>query len=306
VHKKSILLIAIFAFALGISPARGQLSPTGTWAATAQNRYQISPNLTYLVANNYEDKLDIYHRQDVSGPQPTLIYIHGGGWTGGTKESAFMSVMPWLEMGWNVVNVEYRLARVSHAPAAVEDCLCALKWVVSHASEYHIDSSKIVVSGDSAGGHLSLMAGMTPDSAGLDRQCPSNSDVALPKVAAIINWYGITDVADLLEGPNRKSYAVAWLGSVPNREEIARRVSPLTYVRPGLPPILSIQGDADPTVPYSHSLRLRDALNKAGVPNELVTIPGGKHGQFTPEERVRIYSAVRAFLEKHGLPAEVK
>jgi acetyl esterase/lipase len=306
VHKKSILLIAIFAFALGISPARGQLSPTGTWAATAQNRYQISPNLTYLVANNYEDKLDIYHRRDVSGPQPTLIYIHGGGWTGGTKESAFMSVMPWLEMGWNVVNVEYRLARVSHAPAAVEDCLCALKWVVSHASEYHIDSSKIVVSGDSAGGHLSLMAGMTPDSAGLDRQCPSNSDVALPKVAAIINWYGITDVADLLEGPNRKSYAVAWLGSVPNREEIARRVSPLTYVRPGLPPILSIQGDADPTVPYSHSLRLRDALNKAGVPNELVTIPGGKHGQFTPEERVRIYSAVRAFLEKHRLPAEVK
>jgi acetyl esterase/lipase len=306
VHKKSILLIAIFAFALGISPARGQLSPTGTWAATAQNRYQISPNLTYLVANNYEDKLDIYHRRDVSGPQPTLIYIHGGGWTGGTKESAFMSVMPWLEMGWNVVNVEYRLARVSHAPAAVEDCLCALKWVVSHASEYHIDSSKIVVSGDSAGGHLSLMTGMTPDSAGLDRQCPSNSDVALPKVAAIINWYGITDVADLLEGPNRKSYAVAWLGSVPNREEIARRVSPLTYVRPGLPPILSIQGDADPTVPYSHSLRLRDALNKAGVPNELVTIPGGKHGQFTPEERVRIYSAVRAFLEKHGLPAEVK
>jgi acetyl esterase/lipase len=306
VHKKPILLIAIFAFALGISPARGQLSPTGTWAATAQNRYQISPNLTYLVANNYEDKLDIYHRRDVSGPQPTLIYIHGGGWTGGTKESAFMSVMPWLEMGWNVVNVEYRLARVSHAPAAVEDCLCALKWVVSHASEYHIDSSKIVVSGDSAGGHLSLMAGMTPDSAGLDRQCPSNSDVALPKVAAIINWYGITDVADLLEGPNRKSYAVAWLGSVPNREEIARRVSPLTYVRPGLPPILSIQGDADPTVPYSHSLRLRDALNKAGVPNELVTIPGGKHGQFTPEERVRIYSAVRAFLEKHGLPAEVK
>jgi acetyl esterase/lipase len=306
VHKKPILLIAIFAFALGISPARGQLSPTGTWAATAQNRYQISPNLTYLVANNYEDKLDIYHRQDVSGPQPTLIYIHGGGWTGGTKESAFMSVMPWLEMGWNVVNVEYRLARVSHAPAAVEDCLCALKWVVSHASEYHIDSSKIVVSGDSAGGHLSLMAGMTPDSAGLDRQCPSNSDVALPKVAAIINWYGITDVADLLEGPNSKNYAVAWLGSVPNREEIARRVSPLTYVRPGLPPILSIQGDADPTVPYSHSLRLRDALNKAGVPNELVTIPGGKHGQFTPEERVRIYSAVRAFLEKHGLPAEVK
>jgi acetyl esterase/lipase len=307
VRNKSLFVIAILASALSIRPACAQLSPSGSWAATAENRYQISPNITYLVANNYEDKLDVYRRRDVSGPQPTVIFIHGGGWTGGTKEGVFMSVMPWLEMGWNVVNVEYRLARVSHAPAAVEDCLCALKWVVSHASEYHFDPSKLVVTGTSAGGHLALMTGMTPEDAGLDRQCPPNRpDVALPKVAAIVNWYGITDVADLLQGPNRRTYAVAWLGSAPDREEIARRVSPLTYVRPGLPPVLSIQGDADPTVPYTHSLRLRDALNKVNVPNELVTVPGGKHGGFTPEQRLHIYTVVRAFLEKHGLPAEVK
>ena len=89
---------------------------------------------------------------------------------------------------------------------------------------------------------------------------------------------------------------------MPNREEIAHRVSPLAYVRADLPPIITIQGDADPTVPYSHSLRLRDALNKAGVPNELVTIPGGKHGGFSPEERVRIFTAIRQFLTKHNLP----
>jgi dipeptidyl aminopeptidase/acylaminoacyl peptidase len=141
----------------------------------------------------------------------------------------------------------------------------------------------------------------------LDRNCPaSQADTSLPKVAAIVNWYGITDVVDLLGGPNRRSYAVAWLGSALNREEIARHVSPLTYVRAGLPPILTIQGDADPTVPYSHSLRLREALNKAGVDNELITIPGGKHGMFTPEERIRIYAGVRQFLQKHGLPAQVK
>jgi acetyl esterase/lipase len=189
----------------------------------------------------------------------------------------------------------------------VEDCLCALRWVVSHAAQYHIDPAKIVTSGDSAGGHLALMTGITPPEAGLDRECPSSQgNVPLPKVAAIVNWYGITDVGDLLDGPNRKTYAVTWLGSAPNREATARRVSPLTYIRPGLPPILSVQGDADPTVPYTHSLRLRDALTAAGVPNELVTIPGGKHGNFTAEERIRIYTAVRAFLEKHGLPAEVK
>jgi acetyl esterase/lipase len=306
VHKNASLVILLASLVFGVSPAHGQPSPADTWAITAQNRYQVSANVTYLVENNFEDKLDIYQRRDATNPQPTLIYIHGGGWTGGTKEGAFMSVMPWLSMGWTVVNVEYRLARVSHAPAAVEDCLCALKWVVSHAGEYHFDPSKLVVSGDSAGGHLALMTGMTPAEAGLDRECTSDhDDAALPKVAAIVNWYGITDVADLLDGPNRKAYAVSWLGSAPDREEIARRVSPLTYVRPGLPPILTIQGDADPTVPYTHSLRLRDALNKAGVPNELVTIPGGKHGQFTAEERIRIYKAVWAFLEKHGLPAQV-
>jgi acetyl esterase/lipase len=296
----------LFAFVLAAGPAYGRQA-SATWAVTAQSHYQISPNVTYLVENNYGDKLDIYQRRNATAPQPTLLYIHGGGWTGGTKEAAFMSVVPWLEMGWTVVNVEYRLARVSPAPAAVEDCLCALRWVVSHAAQYHIDPSKIVTSGDSAGGHLALMTGITPPEAGLDRECPpSQGNAPFPKVAAIVNWYGITDVVDLLDGPNRKTYAVTWLASAPNREEIARRVSPLTYIRPGLPPILSIQGDADPTVPYTHSLRLREALTNAGVPNELVTIPGGKHGRFSADERTRIYAAVRAFLQKHGLPTEVR
>jgi len=275
-----------------------QLSAPATWATHAANEYQTFPNITYLTANNYEDKLDVYKRRDASAPQPTLIWIHGGGWTGGTKESAVMSLMPWFEMGWNVVNVEYRLARVSLAPAAVEDCLCALRWVASQAKTYGFDANRLVVSGDSAGGHLALTTGMIPESAGLDRECPG---VPLPKVAAIINWYGITDVNDLLEGPNQKTYAVTWMGGMPDRDAIARRVSPLNYVRSGLPPILTIQGDADPTVPYSHGVRLRDALEQAHVPNQLLTIPGGKHGNFTPEERTRIYLTIREFLAKNGI-----
>ncbi|MGA2148548.1 MAG: alpha/beta hydrolase [Bryobacteraceae bacterium] len=278
--------------------ALAQLSAPATWATHAANEYQVFPNVTYLTANNYDDKLDIYKRRDATGPQPTLIWIHGGGWVGGAKESSVMSLMPWFEMGWNVVNVEYRLAHVSLAPAAVEDCLCALRWVAAQAKTYDFDTSRLVVSGDSAGGHLALTTGMIPESAGLDRECPG---APLPKVAAIVNWYGITDVGDLLDGPNRKTYAVAWMGSMPDRDEIAKRVSPLTYVRPGLPPILTIQGDADPTVPYSHGVRLREALQKADVPNQLLTIPGGKHGNFTPEERTEIYLTIREFLDKNGI-----
>ena len=212
-----------------------------------------------------------------------------------------MSLVPWFEMGWNVVNVEYRLGRVALGPAAVEDCLCALRYVAAQAKTYDIDTNRLVVTGESAGGHLALTTGMIPESAGLDRQCPG---APLPKVAAIIDWYGIADVNDLLDGPNMKTYAVQWLGSLPNREEIARRVSPLNYVRAGLPPVLAIQGDADPTVPYQHSVRLTAALTKAGVQSQLITIPGGKHGGFTSEERTRIYVAIREFLAKNGLGAK--
>jgi acetyl esterase/lipase len=207
--------------------------------------------------------------------------------------------VPWFEMGWNVVNVEYRLARVALAPAAVEDCLCALRYLAAQAKTYNIDLNRLVTSGESAGGHLSLTTAMIPESAGLDRQCAGGP---LPKVAAVINWYGITDVADVVDGPHKANLAAQWLGSLPNRDEITRRVSPLTYVRAGLPPIMTIHGDADPLVPYPQAVKLHEELTKAGVPNQLLTIPGGKHGGFTPDERTKIFIAIREFLAKNGLP----
>jgi acetyl esterase/lipase len=279
--------------------------PAATWAAQSQAKYNIRANVVYGTWSGYDAKLDVYQRRDVTTPQPTLVFIHGGGWVLGTKESAVMSFFPWLEMGWNVINVEYRLSHVALAPAAVEDCMCALKFIVVHAKDYNIDTSRIVTSGESAGGHLALTTGMIPASAGLDRQCPglnfTGRGAELPKVAAIVNWYGIADLNDMLEGKNERAYTVEWFAGLPNREDLARKLSPLTYVRAGLPPIISIQGDADPIVPYSNSTRLRDALTTAGVPNELVTIPGGGHGNFKADERVRAFTSIRAFLEKNHI-----
>lgn len=120
-------------------------------------------------------------------------------------------------------------------------------------------------------------------------------------VAAVVNWYGITDVGDLLDGPNMKTYAVRWLGSLANREAVAKRVSPLTYVRKGLPPTLTIHGDADPTVPYEHALRLKKALDETGIPNQLHTVNGGKHGGFSADQSKAIYAEIEQFLTKHGV-----
>jgi acetyl esterase/lipase len=274
--------------------------------------YAVNANVTYLTQNNVDLKLDIYAPLGLTAPNPTLIYYHGGGWTLGSKEGAVLHILPYLEMGWTVVNVQYRLARVSLAPAAVEDCRCALRWVVRNAERYKFDDNKIVLTGGSAGGHLALITGMLTSSAGLDRQCPASfstpPDPAKdePKVAAIVNWFGITDVGDLFEGPNAQGYAIAWLGSLTNRNEIARRVSPLHYVRAGLPPIITIHGDNDNLVPYSHATRLHAELDKVKVPNQLITIPGGNHGGFTREQYRKAYAAVRAFLLKHGLAPIVR
>ena len=306
--KKAVLIVVGVLMIPGIpSTTFAQLPPTADWATHAQNEYQVIANVTYMTATGYDSKLDVYKRRDTTVQQPTLVFYHGGGWVLGTKEASLMSIIPWLEMGWNVVNVEYRMARVALAPAAVEDSTCALRFVVDKAKDYGIDINRIVVSGESAGGHLALAVGMIPESAGFTRLCAGgafrSSDTAVPKVAAIINWYGITDVVEMLAGPNERNYAVQWLGSMPNREAVARSVSPLTYVRAGLPPILSIQGDADPLVPYSQNVRLREALTKVGANNELFTVPGGGHGNFKPEERTKIYLKIREFLAKNGLTA---
>ena len=291
---------------VGSGVARAQLSDTTAFLADVSNQYRVVPNVVYHVANNHENKLDLYLPANPSGATPVLMMIHGGGWVAGTKEAQILRALPYLEMGWAVVNVTYRLVQVSRAPAAVEDCLCALQWIARNAEQYNFDTSRIVTSGNSAGGHLALTSGMVPPSTGLGRECVSGSFTGPPtnpgvEVAAIINWYGITDVDDLVQGPNTKGYAVQWLGGLANRDEVATLVSPLTYVRRGLPPVLTIHGDADPIVPYEHAVRLHAALDAAGVSNELHTVAGGSHGGFNTAETLQIYQTIQQFLDRHGL-----
>ena len=292
--RSTILALAI----LGSPVAASAQAPALSSGIDIARLYRVVPNITYVTANNWEAKLDVYTPRQPAGPVPTVIYIHGGWWISGSKESSVLSILPYLERGFAVVNVEYRLARVSLAPAAVEDCRCALRWVIRNAKEHNFDTSRLVVTGGSAGGHLSLITGMLTPDAGLDRQCMGDEKL---QVAAIVNWYGVSDVNDVLTGPNVRGQAELWLGSNPDRDALARRVSPMTYVRAGLPPILTVHGDKDLSVPYSHGVRLHAALDKVVVPNQLVTIPGGGHGGFDQAQTQRIYSTIFDFLRTHGV-----
>lgn len=292
VFAKHIYLLA-FVLTLSIATLAQETTPT---LLQIGDRYWMQPDVVYATANNTQLKLDIWYPRDNPEPTPTVVFIHGGGWVFGTKEGAVYQLLPYLERGWRAVNVEYRMAGNSLAPAAVEDVRCAVRWVFRNAKQWKFDTSKIVLTGQSAGGHLSLIAGMLPKGTPLDNQCYGDEDL---KVAAIVNWYGITDVNDLLQGPNLKNYAVMWMGSQANAEKIAHQVSPLTYVRSDLPPIITIHGNKDSVVPYSQATRLTDALDKAHAPNKLVTIKGGDHGMFTQEQYKMSYSEIWAFLREH-------
>ena len=288
-----------------------QLSEAEKAVVLLAHHTSVETNIVYKVASGHEAKLDVYRPAHAAGTTPVLMMIHGGGWLFGTKEDSVLYLLPFLQMGFSVVNVEYRMGSVSLAPAAVEDCLCALHWIGRNAKKYEFDLGKVVVTGGSAGGHLALTTAMIPPSAGFENECAYEDDQgwtgtfvdSRPKVAAVVNWFGITDVTDMLQGPNMRGYAVSWLGGSPNREDLARRVSPLSYVRTGLPPILTIHGDADKLVPHTQAVRLHAALTQAGVPNQLLTLPGAGHGGFTDEQELKAFEAVRAFLVGVGVIA---
>ncbi len=300
----------IVLLSVGVASCLAQSQSANEWTATVGNHYIVHLDQQYGFQNNIALKLDVWEPKDNEKPLPTVVYIHGGGWFFGDRTGAFPQLLPYFARGWNVVNVEYRMSGQSLAPAAVEDSVCALRWVYRNAKQFHVDLDRIIVTGHSAGGHLSLMLGVFDASSGLDSGCPADAawgDVPL-KVAAVVNWYGVSDVNDLLAGKDRKTYAVSWLGDQQNVADVARRVSPLSYIRPGLPPIISIHGDSDDVVPYSQSVRLHQALAKAKVKNELVTIPGGKHGFFSDKETLAAYDKVWKFLDENvpGLSLAVK
>lgn len=303
-NKALIAVVGALTMAALTSNALAQSA--SDWTVHMRATHRVISNVTYMTATGHESKLDVYARRDTTEPQPTLVFYHGGGWVAGSKDAAVLSFLPWLEMGWNVVNVGYRLADVALAPAAVVDSICALRFVVQRAEDYGIDTERIVLSGESAGGHLALAVGMIPESAGFTHRCAGGGfrsiETAAPEVAAIINWYGITDVEKMLAGgADARSYAAQWVGAQSDAKEIARSVSPLSYVREGLPPILSIMGDADPIVPYSQNVLLHDALEEVGAKHELYTIQGGGHGNFDTTQRTEIYRKIADFLASNGL-----
>ena len=121
-----------------------------------------------------------------------------------------------------------------------------------------------------------------------------------PVVAAVIDFWGIADVKDLLSGANARNWAIEWLGNA-NRQELASQLSPVNLVRTGLAPTLILHGDPDPYVPFEQSVRLKEALDRASVPCQILRVPSGGHGDFSEGDTLLAWRTVREFLARHDL-----
>jgi acetyl esterase/lipase len=298
-RSSSLAAVVAMGF-VATSTARAEIRPSSPLdtAALIATHYRVEPNIIYLAVGGWNGKLDLYVPRRTGTRMPIAILFHGGGWVTGSKDEIALDVLPYLAMGFAVANVDYRLARVAPAPAAVQDSRCALRWVIRHAEQYGFDTQRLVLVGSSAGAHLALMAALAPASAGLDGLCPGDEPL---RAAAVINFFGVVDVAALLRPKDPRDFAVGWIGDGPQRLELARRLSPITYVTKAAPPIFTAHGDADPVVPFAQAEQLHAALDRVGVPNRLFPMRHGGHGQFDGAEVLAVNRAVRDFLVQHGI-----
>lgn len=269
------------------------------------HKFSLANDIQYGEAA--DQKLDIYSQGEWIGEpdywksdkktHPTLIYIHGGGWLGGTKNQITPFIIPYLEKGWNVVTLEYRKGEGT-APQAVNDCMQAVEWVGRNAEAYNINPHKLVISGESAGGHLSLITGMLNSIPGSNKYYAGDSI----SIIAVVNWFGITDIAGVdsyFRGLNQKSnYASVWIGNQQRMDSLSKAFSPVHQICNGTPPIITIHGQIDSVVPYIQAVNLHNLLQEKGIKNELVSIPQGKHLGFRDQDFQVIYTRIFDFLDK--------
>ena len=217
--------------------------------------------VTYATFGGQQLQLDVW-QADRPGPgRLGVLWAHGGGWISGDR--ANWSLPKWgrwmADQGITMFSVDYRLPAAASMNALTADLKareagdvkCALGWVQAHSADYGVDPNNLVLAGDSAGAHLSMLTAYTIDTPNLPPSCP----VTVAPVRAVVSLYGITY----------------------SNNQVESHVMPISYVRQGLPPTLLIQGTNDHTVPPDNAPRMASQLATSGDEYQLVKLPFTDH-----------------------------
>ncbi len=264
---------------------------------------RLVPDLVYSTLGKRELHLDLC-LPTATNPTPLVVWIHGGGWHAGSYKESADGMAGFANLGIASASVEYRLAQEARFPAQRDDLHAALRYLVQIAPRYNFDPRRVILLGGSAGGHLALLMGFDPKPA------------AGMMIRGIINLDGPTHLGMFPTDPlgdaelkssgstmGARELVADFLGTSDRSATIYAEASPLTWVRPGVPPVLTLHGSDDHIVPFSQAEALHAALRHFGVEEKLLRGAGGGHTleSWPKADKDQAILAMRDFLMAHLL-----
>ena len=290
-----------------------------------------SETYVYKMVPGCEICADVYRASGAQSPSPAIVWIHGGALMKGSRKGTRPDqIAKYVDAGFTVVSIDYRLAPETLLPAIIEDLRDAFQWVREEGPIlFYIDPRRIAFVGHSAGGYLSLMAGWC----------------VTPHPRAVVAFYGYGDiVGDWYSEPDpfycqqpavSREQAYKDVGHSPIAFAHGARAAssiylycrqnglwpnvvagkdpaenpnafvpycPVHNVGPDYPPTLLLHGDADTDVPYQQSVIMSKVLSERGIESDLITIRGGRHGFDRDVDMSEVrdaFQAVLMFLQRH-------
>jgi acetyl esterase/lipase len=269
------------------APAGGRgAGGRGRGPAAAPAGTTVERGLVFSQAGSVALALDLYRPEKVSGSLPVVVWTYGSAWGGGNQQVQAANASWLAQHGYAVAVIDHRGSGVAQWPAQAHDVKAAVRWLRAHAAQYTLDGARFAAWGESSGGHLSSILGLTGDVAELegDGGSPGQSS----RVQAVVDFFGPSDFLQMEAHkltPNAMAHDPASSpesrlvgGAIQENKDKVARANPITYITPDDPPFLIVHGEQDALVPFHQSELMYEALKKAGRDVTFYKIAGAGHG----------------------------
>ncbi|MEW6236491.1 MAG: alpha/beta hydrolase [Candidatus Omnitrophota bacterium] len=242
----------------------GQIKIIDAAHVTVPDTVEEIKDIEYGKVGDRSLQLDLYVPKNLTKPVPVIVFIHGGAWKSGKRSDMKFYTVDYAAKGYVTATISYRFTQEAIFPAAVQDAKCAIRWLRANAKKYHIDPDKIGVSGNSAGGHLSMMIGYSSDAPELEGN-GGNPGVS-SRVQAVVDFYGPVDMTTPFA--RKQGVLISFLGGKTYEEapELYVKSSPMTYLTPDDPPTAIFHGTIDSVVPIDQADSLAKKLQELKIP----------------------------------------